>query len=83
LRVFNKLVLTLALAFGLLDAFLAFLGQDDLSVFFIVQALAFLIITLLYTYLNPRARTGLNSLSMIVFAGFLVIVSLKVVEILR
>ena len=83
MRVFNKLVLTLALAFGLLDAFLAFLGQDDLSVFFIVQALAFLIITLLYTYLNPRARTGLNSLSMIVFAGFLVIVSLKVVEILR
>ena len=35
---------------------MAFMGQKDISVYFIVDAIAFLVITLLYTYLNPRAR---------------------------
>jgi uncharacterized membrane protein YgdD (TMEM256/DUF423 family) len=62
---------------------MAFMGQKDISVYFIVDALAFLVITLLYTYLNPRARGGLNTVSSIVFAGFLVIIVLKVIEILK
>jgi hypothetical protein len=83
LRTFNKLIISLALAFGAIDSFLAFLGQDDLSVYFIGNALAFLIITLIFVYLNPRARSALNALSIIIFAGFLVIVGVKVAEILR
>jgi uncharacterized membrane protein YgdD (TMEM256/DUF423 family) len=62
---------------------MALLGQNDLSVYYIVDAIAFLIITLLYTYLNPRARGALNAVSSVVFAGFLVIVALKVIEILK
>jgi len=62
---------------------MAFMGQKDISVYFIMDAIAFLVITLLYTYLNPRARGGLNVVSGVVFAGFLVIVVLKVMEILK
>ena len=83
MRIFNRLIITLAIAFGLLNALLAFLGQADISVYFIVNAIAYLIITLLYVYLNPRARGALNAVSGVVFAGFLVIVTLKVIEILK
>jgi len=82
LRIYNKYIVSLALASGLTNTLLAFLGQNDLAVYFIVNVLAYLVITLLYTYLNPRARRALNTVGVVLFAGFMVIVSLKVIEIL-
>ena len=83
MRIFNRLIISLAITFGVLNGVMAFLGQKDISVYFIVDAIAFLVITLLYTYLNQRARGALNAVSGVVFAGFLVIVVLKVIEILK
>ena len=83
MRIFNRLIISLVIAFAVLNGVMAFLGQSDISVYFIVDAIAFLVITLLYTYLNPRARGALNAVSMVVFAGFLLIVVLKVIEILK
>ena len=83
MRIFNRLIISLVIAFAVLTGVMAFLGQRDISVYFIVDAIAFLVITLLYTYLNPRARGALNAVSMVVFAGFLLIVVLKVIEILK
>jgi hypothetical protein len=82
-RIFNRLIISLAIVFGLLNALLAFLGQDDISVYFIIDAIAYLVITLLYVYLNPRARGALNAVSAVIFAGFMVIVTMKVIEILK
>ena len=66
-----------------MNGILALLGQADIAVYFIINAIAFLIITLLYVYLNPRARGALNGVSAIIFAGFMVIVVMKVIEILK
>jgi ABC-type cobalamin transport system permease subunit len=82
-RAYNKLMISLGAAFGLINVLLAFLGQNDLSVYFIVNAIAYMIITLIFVYLNPRARASLNAVSGIIFAGFLVIVTFKVIEILK
>jgi uncharacterized membrane protein YhhN len=82
MRVYNRLLVSLALAFSILDIILAVTGQKDISVYFIVNAIAYLIITLLFTYLNPRSRSALNSLSAVIFAGFIVVVAIKVIEIL-
>ena len=83
MRIFNRLILALVISFGVLNTVMAFMGQKDISVYFIVDAIAFLVITLLYTYLNQRARGALNAVSGVVFTGFLVIVVLKVIEILK
>ncbi len=83
MRIYNKLILVLAAVFGCITVFLAFLGQNDLAIYFIAYAMAYLIITLLYVYLNRQARSGLNALSAVIFAGFLVIVAVKVMEILK
>jgi uncharacterized membrane protein YhhN len=83
LRIFNKLLVTLALAFGAINAGLAFAGQSDIEIYFVANAIVFLIITLLYTYFNPRARGALNAMSGVVFAGFLVVVAIKVLALLK
>jgi hypothetical protein len=83
LRIYNKLILTIALVLGLIDVCLAAAGQNNIEIYFVANAIAFLVITLLYTYFNPRARSALNTVSSVIFAGFLVIVVIKVMDILR
>lgn len=58
------------------------MGQNDLSVYFIANVIAYLVITVLHAYLNPRARRALSGVSMVLFAGFMVIVVLKVIDVL-
>ena len=82
MRIFNRYVVSLALAAGLVNTLLAFFGQNDLSIYFTVNALVYFVITLLYVHLNPRARRALNTISMVLFAGFMVIVALNAMEIL-
>ncbi len=82
MRIYNKYIVSLALAAGLVNTLLAFLGQDDLGVYFTINIIAYLVITLLYVYLNPRAKRVLNTIGLVLFAGFIVIVVLNVMEII-
>jgi len=82
LRIYNKYIVSLALACCLINALLAFSGQNDLEIYFVINIIAYLVITLLYVYFNPRARRALSSISAVLFAGFMLIVVLKTIEIL-
>jgi TRAP-type C4-dicarboxylate transport system permease small subunit len=82
LRIFNRYILYLAIATGVLNVALAFAGQEDLGVYLAINVIAYLVITLLYVYLNPRARRALDTIGYMLFSGFLVIVAIKVVDIL-
>jgi len=82
LRIYNKYIVSLTLIGCLINSLLAFWGQDNLEIYFVINIIAYLVITLLYAYLNPRARRALNIVGAVLFAGFVVIVSLKVIEIL-
>ena len=77
MRIYNKYLVFLIVASGVINISLAFVGQNDLAMYFIINTAAYLAITLLYAYLNPRARRALNIIGIVLFAGFLVIVSLK------
>jgi uncharacterized membrane protein YhhN len=82
LRIYNKYIVSLALVSCLINTLLAFLGQKDLEIYFVINIIVYLIVTLLYIYLNPRARRALNTVGTVLFAGFTVVVILKVMEIL-
>ena len=82
MRIYNKYIVSLALAACLVNTLLAFLGQDDLGVYFTINTIVYLIITLLYVYFNPRAKRALNTISVVLFAGFMVIVVLNIMEII-
>ena len=82
MRIYNKYVVSLVLASGLINSLLAFFNQNDLEIYFVINIIAYLLITLLYVYFNPRARRALNTVGAVLFAGFMVIVVLEVMEIL-
>jgi hypothetical protein len=82
LKIYNRYIVSLALAAGLVNILLTTLGQNDLSVYFIINTIVYLVITLLYVYFNPRARKALNTISIVLFAGFMVIVTLNFVELM-
>jgi hypothetical protein len=82
LRIYNRYVLSLALAFCVINAALAFYGQNDLGLYLAANIIAYLVITMLYVYLNPRARRALGSISVVLLGGVVVIAVLKVMEII-
>jgi hypothetical protein len=83
LRIFNRLMIYLALAFATVNSLLAMVGQKDIQVYFILDLIAYLVVTLLFVYLNPRARGALTTVSTVFFSAFGVIVVLKIVSILK
>jgi hypothetical protein len=82
LRIYNRYVLWLLLVASSINILLAILNNKDLVNYFIIHVIAYLVITLLFTYLNPRARRALNTISGALFAGFMIVVILKVMDIL-
>ena len=80
MRIYNKYVASLAVVMCLVSVLLAFVGQKDIAVYFTANLVTYLVVTLLYAYLNPRARKALSTVGAVFSAGFLVIVVLKVVE---
>ena len=82
MRIYNKYIIILALSSSLINTLLAFFGQNDLEIYFTINIIAYLVITLLYVYLNPRARKALNTIGVVLFGGFMVIIVFKAIEIL-
>lgn len=82
MRIYNKYVVSLALSACLINTLLAFFGQNDLGIYFAINIIAYLVITMLYVYLNPRARRAFNTVVVVLFGGFMVIVVTKAIEIL-
>jgi hypothetical protein len=77
------LLTSMAATFCFINVLMAFLGQDDLTVYFAVNAIAYLIISWAYVDLDLRSRRALNSLAMLIFIAFLVVIAVKVVKILK
>jgi len=82
LKIYNNYILTVAILLLLTTIILIGLGQNSLDVYYTIYVLEALVVTELYVYFNAKARRGLNLVSAILFGGFLVIVSLRVIEIL-
>ncbi len=82
MKIYNRYILTTAFLLLLTTVLLIATGQASLDVYYITYIVEALIITELYVYFNTNARRGLNLVSMVLFGGFLFIVSLEVIKIL-
>ncbi len=80
---YNRYLLTIAALFALSTTILAGYGQDKLDAYFTVYVIEYLIVTLLFVYLDPKARRLLDVMGYVLFGGFAVIVALKVIAILK
>ena len=82
MKIYNGYVLTVALFLLLTTVTLTAVGQSSLDLYYTVMFIGALIITELYVHLNRKARRGLNRVGAVLFAGLLVVVAVKVIEIL-
>ena len=83
MKIYNKFLLFLAAGFGSANIMLAWLGQDDLAVYFIVNAIVYLLVALFHANLNMRAQTSVNRLGAIIFSGFFIVFVFKIFEIVQ
>ncbi len=81
MRIYNKLMFSLAAGLGLVNILLASFGQDDLAIYFNANAIVYLIVALFHANLNPRAQTSVNRLGGLIFFGFFITLVFKMVEI--
>ncbi len=83
MSIYNRYLLVLAATFTLSTTLLAVYGQDKLDAYFTAYVIEYLVVTLLFVYLDARTRRLLDGLGYVLFSGFLAIVLFKVLEILR
>ncbi len=82
MKVYNRYILALTLAFCIIDGLMLASGKHSLDAHFAVLVIASLVITLVFTHFSPRAKKMLNSISIAFFTGFLVIVALRIWDVL-
>lgn len=82
MRVYDRYVLCLVTISCLMNTLLAFSGQENLSIYLIVNIICFLVLSLIFMPSNPKAKKTFNALNMIYFAGFLVIVAIKFINVI-
>lgn len=78
MRTINRFILSLAAALVAVDVLLATLGQQDFSVYYILNSIVFLIVALAHVNLNPRSRHGLGMVAFMLFAGFVASAAVKI-----
>jgi hypothetical protein len=81
-RVYDRYLATLALLFTATTVLLAAYSQQELDLYFSLYLIEYLAATLVFDYLHPRAHRLLSFLGYFLFAGFMVIVAMKVFQIL-
>jgi len=81
-KIYNNYILSLAIPLLLTTVILAALGQESIEIYFVLYILEAFVVTEIYVHLNAKARRGLNSVGILLFAGFMIIVVQKIIAIL-
>ncbi len=83
MKLYNRYVFFLVLVSCLVNTSLAFFGQEDLSIYLIINIISFLVLTMIFTPSNPEVKKKFNTLSMLFFTGFLGIVIIEFLNIIN
>ncbi len=82
MRIFNRYIFSLVLSATLINVVLAVMKQDDLTVYFTVNVIAYLMITLLNIYFAPAARRALTGVTIVLFSGFMATLAIRSAELI-
>ena len=80
--IYNRYIITIAILFVVSTAVLAAFGINTLAIYYIIYIIEAFIVTELYRHLIPRARRGLNMVSIILLGGFLSVIILQFIRLL-
>jgi hypothetical protein len=82
LKISERYIISLTSAYALTTFALSFYTASGLDLFVSLYIVEYFILTLLHSPFNPKAQKSINIIGYALFAVFIVIVTLKVLEIL-
>ena len=82
MKIYNNYIIAIASLLLLTTVILVAVGVNSLDVYYTFYVVEALIITELYVYFHARARRSLTAVSVVLFAGFVVILLSATLEIL-
>jgi len=82
MRLYNRYILTVATLLIVTTTILAAFGINSLDIYYVIYIIEAFIVTELYKQFSPRARRGLNIVSIILLGGFLPVIILQFVKLL-
>lgn len=83
MKIIGNIIISLAIAFSVINLLMAFWGEKNISIYFLVNAIVYLIVTQLYSGINDNVRWTLNWINAAIFVVFLVILGINVSETLK
>ena len=83
LRINNTLLISLTAEFVIINILLTFFKQHDLIIYLIIGVIVYLITVWFYVALNPELRNALTAVCAAVFAEFLIIITIRIIDILK
>ena len=82
MTLYNRYILIMALTFAITMLILAISAVGEIGLCITIYVIESLILTELFIYLNPKAKSNLSRVNILLFALFLMLVVVKVIEIL-
>ena len=78
MSLYNRYVISVAALLLITTVLLVATGQSSLDVYYSFYVVEALIVTELFVYLNKRTRQALQSVSIVLFAGFIIVLGIQV-----
>ena len=82
MRLYNRYIITIAILFVVSTPILVAIGIKTFGVYYVIYIVEAFIVTALYKHFSPRARRGLNVVSIVLLFGFLPVIILQFIKLL-
>lgn len=82
MKIYDRYIISLTSVFMLTIVMLTFFNQTKLDLYLSILIGEYMITTILFINLQPRSRKALNSVSSVLFIGFLALLGLNSIGIL-
>ena len=76
----TRYLLSIVIAASVINVTLAFVGADDVTLYFTLDTIAFFVITTLFVHFHPRTRAVLSKMAVVFFIGVVSVAILKALE---
>ncbi len=83
MKPYNRYLIALTVTLSASVVVLIAYGVQRLNLYLSLNIVGYLIVTLLFAYLHSRARRILDKVGYVLFAGFLVVVALRMIALPR
>jgi hypothetical protein len=82
-KISNRLIISIAILFAVINSFLILLDQGDIAIYYILNSIFYLVIVLMFSDINLKAKIVLNRIDTLIFSGFVITLVFKLMTLMQ